>query len=105
MNRETRNVLLTLTYYASVAIIVGLINSSDQFKSGPCTPNLDVLSFFLALLISFILLIINGILAFVKKKPTKYSFFIHSIVLISWLLMPEIKHWLSVVSLVTIDSI
>ena len=81
MNREIRNVLLTLTYYATVTIILGLIINSPGGGSAKIMMMGMTGSF--AMIISFILLMVNGVLAFVKKRQTKYSFYIHLLVLIS----------------------
>lgn len=84
MNREKRNALLSIIFYFIAVLTIILINNSGNFKSGPCTPNLDVLSFFLLGPFSLISLILNCILAFVKEKPTKYSIIIHLIALTIW---------------------
>jgi hypothetical protein len=77
MNQEKRNALLSITFYFIAVLTIILINFSGKFKSGPCTPNLDFFSVIFLGLLNLILLIINGVLAFVMKKQTKYSFFIH----------------------------
>jgi len=49
-----------------------------NFKSGPCTPNLDIFSWFIATAVSFILLV-KSIVRFVisRDKRRMYSFSIH----------------------------
>jgi uncharacterized membrane protein len=84
MNQEKRNALLSVIFYVIAILTIVLINVSGQFKSGPCTPNLDFLSVFLLAILNIILLIFNGLLAFVLKKETKYSFFVHLLALIIW---------------------
>ncbi|PSR53970.1 hypothetical protein AHMF7605_10790 [Adhaeribacter arboris] len=50
----------------------------QNFKSGPCTPNLDVLSWLVALLVSSIVLVKNMIQAiFTQKLMRVYGTFIH----------------------------
>jgi hypothetical protein len=80
MNQEKRNALLSITFYFIAVLTIILINFSGKFKSGPCTPNLDFFSVIFLGLLNLILLIINGVLAFVMKKQTKYSFSIHLLV-------------------------
>lgn len=87
MNQEKRNALLSITFYSIAIITIIITNTSSQFKSGPCTPNLDLLSFLLIGPLSFILLVINGILAFGMEKQTKYSFLIHLLALIIWVMI------------------
>lgn len=81
MNLEKRNALLSIIFYAISIIAIVIINLSGEFKSGPCTPNLDFLSVFFLVILGIILLIFNAILAFGLKKETKYSFFIHLFVI------------------------
>jgi hypothetical protein len=95
MNQEKRNALLSLIFYVLVTIAIVLINISGKFKSGPCTPNLDVMSFFLIGPISLILLMINGIQIFWMKKQTKYSFFIHLAALIIWITILSVGSFIS----------
>jgi hypothetical protein len=51
----------TLLYYVVVIVVVGLFNVLPGFKSGPCTPNFDVLSVFLAFIGTVVLFVINGV--------------------------------------------
>lgn len=56
MKRVGKPALYTIIYYAvAIAIITG-IEASGKFKSGPCTPDLDLLVPMLFFLISCILL-------------------------------------------------
>jgi uncharacterized membrane protein (DUF485 family) len=82
MNKEKSNALMSIIFYVVSILIVVLINYSGKFKSGPCTPNLDILSGLLLVIFNLILLIVNGVLAFVMKKQTKLSFAIHLIALV-----------------------
>lgn len=84
MNQEKHNALLSIIFYFIAVLTIILINTSGKFKSGPCTPNLDFFSVIFLGLLNLILLIINGVLAFVMKKPTKYSFITHLIALTIW---------------------
>lgn len=86
MNEEKTNVQFSILFYVISAAIIAIINVSGEFKSGPCAPNLDVVSYLLVAFSSVILLIINGFKAFVMNKQTKYSFFIHLAVLTLWLI-------------------
>lgn len=81
-NNEKKNAILSIIFYVISIITIVIINLSGKFKSGPCTPNLDFASVFLVAILSIILLIFNAILAFVLKKETKYSFFIHLFVIV-----------------------
>jgi hypothetical protein len=87
MNSENRNALLTLTFYVISIFIIVIINVSGKFKSGPCTPNLDVFSVFIVIAINIILLLINGFRGLIMKKPTRLSFLIHLIVLLSFIII------------------
>ena len=77
MSTEKQNALLSITFYAISLLTVVITNLSAEFKSGPCTPNLDFFSIFFVAILNVILLIINSISTFVLKKETRYSFFIH----------------------------
>jgi len=79
LNKKYSNALLSFNFYALAILVIFLIAISGRFKSGPCTPNLDILSVIFLYLISFILLLINGVRVFYYKKPNKYSFYIHLI--------------------------
>lgn len=77
MTNEKRNALKTVWFYVVALPLTVIINMSGAFKSGPCTPNLDVVSVLLLALLTILLLFINGFLAFGLERETKYSFFIH----------------------------
>jgi len=87
MNTEKRNAVLTLIFYVISIFTIVIINVSGKFKSGPCTPNLDVFSVFIVIAINIILLFINGLRGLVMKKPTKLSFLIHLIILICFIII------------------
>ncbi len=86
MNTEKRNALLSIIFYVISIIVIVIINLSGQFKSGPCTPNLDVFSIFFVAITNIILLVVNAILTFVLKRETKYSFCIHLSVFAIWVM-------------------
>ncbi|WP_175621670.1 hypothetical protein [Chryseobacterium schmidteae] len=85
MNQEKKNALKSIVFYVIAILVIALINISGKFKSGPCTPNLDVLSVFIFIILNVILLIINGVKAFVMKKETKLSTIVHLAVLIIYI--------------------
>ncbi|WP_269225415.1 hypothetical protein [Flavobacterium eburneipallidum] len=86
MDIEKRNALLSILFYAISIVAIVIINLSGQFKSGPCTPNLDVFSIFLVAILNIILLVVNAISTFGLKKETKYSFYIHLSVFVIWII-------------------
>lgn len=91
MNQEKKNALKSIVFYIIAILTIVLINISGKFKSGPCTPNLDVLSVFIFIILNVILLIINGVKAFVMKKETKRSTIVHLAVLIIWIIYINFK--------------
>jgi hypothetical protein len=86
MNTEKRNAILSIIFYIVSIITIVIINLSGEFKSGPCTPNLDVFSIFFVAILNVILLIINAILTFGLKKETRYSYFVHLFVFLCWIM-------------------
>lgn len=82
MNQEKNNAIKSIVFYVIAILIIVLINISGKFKSGPCTPNLDVLSVFIFIILNVILLIINGIKALAMKKEMRLSTIVHLAVLI-----------------------
>jgi hypothetical protein len=54
--------------YILLGVFTFYANNSKEFRSGPCTPNLDVLSFLLSGLISTILFTISIARLFLKRK-------------------------------------
>jgi hypothetical protein len=91
MSQEKKNALKSIMFYLIAILTIIVINVSGKFKSGPCTPNLDVLSVFILAILNVILLIINGIKAFIMKKETKLSTIVHLAVLIIWIIYINIK--------------
>lgn len=77
MNQEKRNALISIGFYVLFIMVIIAINVSGKFKSGPCTPNLDFLSVFLLVILNVVLLLINGIRAFLLGKETRLSFVVH----------------------------
>ncbi|REC41904.1 hypothetical protein DRF69_13190 [Chryseobacterium sp. 5_R23647] len=88
---EKKNALKSIMFYLIAILTIIVINVSGKFKSGPCTPNLDVLSVFILAILNVILLIINGIKAFIMKKETKLSTIVYLAVLIIWIIYINIK--------------
>lgn len=91
MNQEKNNAIKSIVFYVIAILIIVLINISGKFKSGPCTPNLDVLSIFIFIILNVILLIINGIKAFAMKKEMRLSTIVHLAVLIIWIIYINFK--------------
>lgn len=91
MNPEKKNALKSIIFYAMAILTIVAINVSGKFKSGPCTPNLDVFSVFVFIILNIILLIVNGIKAFVTKKQTRISFIIHFVALMIWVVCVNCK--------------
>lgn len=91
MSQEKKNALKSIVFYIIAILVIVVINISGKFKSSPCTPNLDVLSVFILAILNVILLIINGIKAFVMKKETKFSTIVHLAVLIIWIIYINFK--------------
>lgn len=91
MSQEKKNALKSIVFYIIAILVIALINISGKFKSGPCTPNLDVLSVFIFIILNVILLIINGIKAFAMKKEMRLSTIVHLAVLIIWIIYINFK--------------
>jgi len=87
MSQEKKNAIKSIVFYLIAILIIVLINVSGKFKSGPCTPNFDVLSVFVLAILNVILLIINGIKVFVLKKEMKLSTIIHLVILVIWIIL------------------
>lgn len=91
MKLEKKNALKSILFYAVALLIVVVINFSGKFKSGPCTPNLDVLSVFAVVALNVILLIVNIVKAFVMKKQTRFSVVVHFVALLIWAIVFNCK--------------
>lgn len=91
MNQEKNSAIKSIVFYVIAILTIVLINISGKFKSGPCTPNLDVLSVFIFIILNIILLIINGIKAFAMKKEMRLSTIVHLAVLIIWIIYINFK--------------
>lgn len=85
MNEEKKNAVKSIVFYFAATLIVVVMNVSGNFKSGPCTPNFDVFSVFIFVILNILLFLINGIKAFVLKRQTKLSTIIHFILVI-WII-------------------
>lgn len=81
MNQEKKNAKVTILFYSISLLIIVLINISGKFESQEQIINIDVSSIFLLVILNLVLLIINGIKAFILEKQTKLSFVIHLIAL------------------------
>lgn len=64
----SRNVKLLLGWYILGIGVCCFFLLSGNFKSGPCTPNLDIFSWFLFLIISVILAVTSIIKSIVNRK-------------------------------------
>ena len=85
MNQEEKkNALVSIVFYVISILMIVAINVSGKFKSGPCTPNLDVLSVFLLAILNIVLMIANGIRGFLFGKQTRLSFCVHFVALLVW---------------------
>ena len=84
MSPEKRNAILTTVFYITAILIIFAINISGQFKSYH-SPNLDLISIFLVVVINIILLVINAVLL-INKRPVKSSFLIHLSFTVFWIL-------------------
>lgn len=74
INKPTRR---TIIYYAVAIPLLIFVECSGAFKSGPCTPNLDMLLFLLALIVTPILFVISAVRLKIKGKLYFKSFIIH----------------------------
>ena len=84
MSPEKRNAILTTVFYITAILIIFAINISGQFKSYH-SPNLDLISIFLVVVINIILLVINAVLL-INKRPVKSSFLINLSFTVFWIL-------------------
>jgi hypothetical protein len=84
-NDRASNTIFTLVYYAFACLVVFYIFRSGNFKSGPCNIGLDLVSFLLAGLITFCLLIRNIVLAIWKKKLRWIPLVMHVMALGIWI--------------------
>ncbi|MFD0765217.1 hypothetical protein ACFQZI_10175 [Mucilaginibacter lutimaris] len=75
-----KSVYRTLIYYSVTLTAVVLFNILPGFKSGPCTPGLDILSGFVLFLGSIILLGVNLIRLKLKGRAYLPSVIIHFVV-------------------------
>src|SRR5690242_17881380 len=67
----------TVIYYIIAIPLLLFVECSGAFKSGPCTPNLDVLFFLLALIVTPVLFVISTVQLIRKGKLYLFSFIIH----------------------------
>ncbi|AMR33924.1 hypothetical protein A0256_21990 [Mucilaginibacter sp. PAMC 26640] len=80
----------TLLYYIVVIVLTIFFSNAPAFKSGPCTPNLDLLFPLLAVLISFVLLVVNGINLYRNGRLYLPSLIIHAsviVLVVTWMMI------------------
>jgi len=87
MHPEKKNALLVFGGYVFAVLIIVYFNNSPEYKSGPCTPNLDLLSILLFGPVSFVLTLISAYKTFTKHQPKKYVFAMHALAFIGWVLL------------------
>jgi len=71
----------TLLYYLLAISLILFFNIAPGFKTGPCTPNVDILSIMLAFFGAVVLLAINGIQIVRYGRIYLPSFIIHALVI------------------------
>ncbi|RFZ90484.1 hypothetical protein D0C36_22130 [Mucilaginibacter conchicola] len=81
--RFTKPLHYTLAYYVIVIVAITLFNVLPGFKSGPCTPNLDVLSIFLSFFGAVLLLCVNLIRLKQRGRIYLSSVIIHALVVLT----------------------
>jgi hypothetical protein len=82
---EKRGIYILLFYYVVAIAAVIYFVKSGNFKTGQCNPGLDLISIFLYLVISSILLIIS-IYKTIKNRRNKYLLLINVVAVTSLLL-------------------
>ncbi len=76
LSETTRYFLKRFAAYALLFAIIGYCRV--HFRSGPCTPNLDIVTYLMAGIICLVLLIKNGAQAiFWRQQAKAHSFLIH----------------------------
>jgi len=78
-----------VVYHLLSAIAVIYFTTSGSFKSGPCTPNLDVLGFFIATAASIVLTFYSLVMV-ARNRENKYFLFINLAAMLIWL---SIFYW------------
>lgn len=91
MTQEKKNALKSIIFYVIASLMIVVINASGKFKSGPCTPNLDILSVYAVVVLNIVLLIVNVIKALVMKRQTRLSVTVHFFVLLIWIIFFNYK--------------
>ncbi|MES2275491.1 MAG: hypothetical protein V4592_05685 [Bacteroidota bacterium] len=79
-------ILYTLIYYVATAALITYIEASGSFRSGPCTPNFDILAPVLLFGVSCILLIANVYRAISRRGDYVIVAAIHAFVIIGIIL-------------------
>jgi hypothetical protein len=77
---------LTLIYYILAIPLLIYFNTSSDFKTGPCTPNLDILSFMLSGVFTLILVGRGTFLLIKNGKLVLFPFLLNLLALIIWLI-------------------
>lgn len=67
----------TILYNIIAVILIVFFNLSGNYRSGPCNPGMDVMSFIILFFITIILLIRNAYLVIRKKRQYLPSLLIH----------------------------
>ncbi|MCJ8209302.1 hypothetical protein MUY27_06250 [Mucilaginibacter sp. RS28] len=77
-----KSIIICGSYVVSIIAIV-VFNTDKEFKSGPCTPNLDFLSFFLFGIVSTIALVISAV-RFITGRKNNALLFINASAAVGW---------------------
>jgi len=72
---KSKIVRLSLFYAIAIGCLI-YIEASGKFKSGPCTPNLDILAPLLLIIVTVILLI-TSLVNILTKRGNKYLLMIN----------------------------
>jgi uncharacterized membrane protein len=72
----------TILYYIIAVILITFFNLSGDYRSGPCNPGMDVMSFVILFFVTIILLVRNAYLVIRKKRQYLPSLLIHCCIVI-----------------------
>jgi hypothetical protein len=87
---QFKTYLWPIAFYLVGGMLIVFFSKTPGFKSGPCTPGLDVLSWLLFGLVAFGLLVRSILIAIWRKKRDWISLLIHAAALIIWLIIASI---------------
>ncbi|PTQ98048.1 hypothetical protein C8P68_103207 [Mucilaginibacter yixingensis] len=88
MKRIPKPILFTLIYYIVAALLGFYFGTSKSFKSGPCTPDLDIMWPLFVFLGSIVLTLIYFLKFSLKKRRINlYIALIHLAVLLGFVLL------------------